>query len=114
MLEILLFLSVSTFCPGYCFRLLDISHRSSDVATELEMDWPSIVLASVSPRRAELLRQLGVSFKVIASDIQEVHHDQMTAVEVSQVNAYRKARSVAKKFPDILVLGADTLVHLET
>ena len=78
------------------------------------MAWPSIVLASVSPRRAELLRQLGVSFKVIASEVQEIHHDQMTAVEVSQVNAYRKARSVAKKFPDILVLGADTLVYLDS
>jgi septum formation protein len=30
------------------------------------------------------------------------------------VNAYRKARAVAKKLPDALVLGADTLVYLET
>ena len=38
----------------------------------------------------------------------------MTARELSQVNAYRKARAVAKKFPDALVLGADTLVYLDT
>ena len=38
----------------------------------------------------------------------------MTARELSQVNAYRKARAVAKRFPDALVLGADTLVYLET
>jgi len=78
------------------------------------MESPSIILASASPRRAELLRQLGVEFKVVASEIGEIHHEQMTAFEVSQVNAYRKARSVAKKLPDSLVLGADTLVYRET
>jgi septum formation protein len=38
----------------------------------------------------------------------------LTATEISQLNAYRKARAVAKKFPDALVLGADTLVYLGT
>jgi len=51
---------------------------------------------------------------VVPSDAPEIHHDQMTAAEVSQVNAYRKARAVAKKYPDAIVLGADTLVSLET
>src|SRR5579872_2494474 len=78
------------------------------------MKWPSLILASASPRRAELLRQLGIEFKVVASDIPEIHHEQLTASEVAQINAYRKARSVAKKLPDSLVLGADTLVCLET
>jgi septum formation protein len=78
------------------------------------MDWPSIVLASASPRRAELLRQLGVEFKVVSSEVKEIHHEQLTASEVSQINAYRKARSVAKKLPDMLVLGTDTLVYLDT
>ena len=78
------------------------------------MKWPSIILASASPRRAELLRQLGVEFKVVASDVPEIHHEELTAMEVAQINAYRKARAVAKKVPDSLVLGADTLVHLET
>ncbi len=48
------------------------------------------------------------------SDAAEIHHDQMTAREISQINAYRKARSVAKRYPDALVLAADTLVALET
>ena len=78
------------------------------------MGWPSIVLASGSPRRAELLSQLGVDFKVITSEVKEIHHEQLTALEVSQINAYRKARSVAKKLPDMLVLAADTLVYLDT
>ena len=71
---------------------------------------PPLILASASPRRAELLRQLGHEFKVIASDVQEVHHGELTAQEIAQINAYRKARAVAKKYPDALVLGADTIV----
>jgi septum formation protein len=78
------------------------------------MNWPSLVLASASPRRAELLRQIGVEFKVVASEVPEIHHEELTASEAAQVNAYRKARAVAKKLPDSLVLGADTLVYLET
>lgn len=69
-----------------------------------------LILASGSPRRADLLRQLGVSFNVKPSEAPEIQHDQFTAREAAQVNAYRKARSVAKKFPDWVVLGADTLV----
>jgi len=78
------------------------------------MKWPSIILASASPRRAELLRQLGVEFQVVASEVPEIHHHQLTALEVCQINAYRKARSVAKKRPDALVLAADTLVYLNS
>jgi septum formation protein len=78
------------------------------------MNLPPLILASVSPRRSELLRQLGLQFSVVPSDVQELHQDQLTAREISQINAYRKARAVAKKFPDALVLGADTLVHLGT
>jgi septum formation protein len=75
---------------------------------------PPVILASASPRRAELLRQLGIEFTVVPSDAPELHDDQLTAREISQLNAYRKARGVAKKFPDALVLGADTLVYLDT
>jgi septum formation protein len=76
-------------------------------------DLPPLILASASPRRVELLRQVGVEFKVVPGDVAEIHQEQMTARELSQVNAYRKARAVAKRFPDALVLAADTLVHLE-
>jgi septum formation protein len=77
-------------------------------------DLPPLILASASPRRVELLRQLSLVFKVVPGNVPEICHDQLTARELSQVNAYRKARAVAKKFPDALVLAADTLVCLET
>jgi len=75
---------------------------------------PPIILASASPRRSELLRQIGVEFNVVTSETPEIHDGELTAREIAQVNAYRKARNVAKKHPDALVLGADTLVYLET
>jgi septum formation protein len=78
------------------------------------MNLPPLILASASPRRSELLRQIGVEFRVITSDALEIHDGELTAREVAQVNAYRKARTVAKRHPDALVLGADTLVYIET
>ena len=77
------------------------------------MPLPRLILASVSPRRAELLRQAGIRFEVIPSDVAEVDSRHLTAAETAQINAYRKARAVAKRFPDYLVLGADTVVGLE-
>jgi septum formation protein len=81
--------------------------------SDISLNLPALILASASPRRSELLRQLNLEFKVVASDVPEIHHDQLTALEASQINAYRKARAVAKKCPDSLVLGADTLVYLD-
>src|SRR4051794_27123345 len=72
-----------------------------------------LILASESPRRAELLRQLGCDFKVVPSGVTEIHQGDLTAQETAQINAYRKARAVGKKYPDALVIGADTLVFIE-
>lgn len=74
---------------------------------------PPLILASASPRRAALLKQLVGEFQVVASDTREVHDEQLTAWEMAQVNAYRKARGVARRHPDALVLAADTLVYLD-
>ena len=76
------------------------------------MNLPPLILASASPRRAELLRQLKLDFRIIPSDATEVLDEQLSPFEVCQLNARRKARAVAKKNPDSLVLGADTLVFL--
>jgi septum formation protein len=69
-----------------------------------------LILASASPRRSELLKKLGVPFDVIPSAAEETHDENLTAGEVCQINAYRKARSIAKKHPNAIVLGMDTLV----
>lgn len=71
-----------------------------------------IILASASPRRADLLREAGVSFNVVVARTPESHPRHLTPHEVAQINAYRKSRAVAKQHPDALVLGADTIVCL--
>lgn len=77
------------------------------------MNLPRLILASASPRRSQLLNQLGTGFEVVAGNVPEIHLEDLTAREAAQINAYRKARAVAKDFPDALVLGADTLVYLD-
>jgi septum formation protein len=74
---------------------------------------PPLILASASPRRAELLQQLELKFEVMPGDATEVFDEHLSPLELCQLNAHRKARAVAKKIPDALVLGADTLVFLE-
>lgn len=76
------------------------------------MKVPPLILASASPRRAELLRQLKLQFKIIPSDAAEIFDENLSPRELCQINAHRKARAVAKKNPGSLVLGADTLVFL--
>jgi septum formation protein len=73
---------------------------------------PPLILASASPRRAELLRRLKLKFQAVPSNAMEIFDEQLSPRELCQINAHRKARSVAKKIPDALVLGADTLVFL--
>ena len=77
------------------------------------MQLPPLILASASPRRSELLRGLGLEFRVAPSDASELLEDHLTAQELARINASRKARTVAIRFPDALVLGADTLVYLD-
>lgn len=77
------------------------------------MKLPPLILASASPRRAELLRQLQPDFRIVPSDAAEILDGQLSPRELCQLNAHRKARAVAKTIPDALVLGADTLVFLD-
>jgi len=74
---------------------------------------PPLILASASPRRAELLKLLPVKFQVLPAAVAEVAHEHLTPLEVCQLNAHRKARVAAKKNPDALVIGADTLVFID-
>ena len=78
------------------------------------MKLPPIILASASPRRADLLKLLERDFEILPATVDEVAHDHLTPLEVCQLNAHRKARAVAKKVPDALVLGADTLVFRDS
>jgi septum formation protein len=73
---------------------------------------PPVILASASPRRAELLRKMVPDFEVIPGHAEEFQPEHLSPVEAGLLNAYRKAWIIAKKFPDALVIGADTEVVL--
>jgi len=77
------------------------------------MELPPLILASASPRRAELLKQLNLEFQIVPGAIAETFDEQLSPLELCQLNAHRKARVIAKKHRDALVLGADTLVFLD-
>ena len=53
-----------------------------------------------------------MDFRIIPGDATEVAHGHLSPLEICRLNAHLKARAVAGKFPDALVLGADTLVFL--
>lgn len=74
---------------------------------------PALILASASPRRRDLLQQMGVEHTVCVARVDEWRREELTAAELGMLNAHRKARAVAKHYPDRLVLGADTLVVLD-
>lgn len=72
-----------------------------------------LILASASPRRRELLAQLGVAFDVLVADVTE--HEEETTDPRTMVahNAALKAGWVAARRPDAWVLGADTTVFID-
>ena len=71
-----------------------------------------LVLASASPRRRELLGQLGLAFDVSAADIDETPHQGEAAIAYVLRLAREKARVVAGRHPGAWVLAADTTVVL--
>ena len=54
-----------------------------------------------------------LTFQVLPADAAEISDAHWSPFEICQLNAHRKARVIAKKHPDALVLGADTLVFLD-
>ncbi len=72
-----------------------------------------LVLASSSPRRKELLRQIGLNFDVIPSSVPEEWEENSPPREVARKLAMDKAVDVATRLSSGIVIGADTIVVLE-
>ena len=72
----------------------------------------TLVLASASPRRRELVASLGIPFEVVASDVDETL-DAVPLPEAVARLALRKARAVAPARPAAIVLAADTIVVID-
>ena len=76
-------------------------------------DAPAIVLASQSPRRADLLRMLGLQFEVVPADIDETYTRAETGPQHAERLAAEKAAAISAQRPDAIVIGSDTVVVLD-
>lgn len=74
---------------------------------------PQIILASASPRREHLLREMGLRFTVVQPTNVEESLAGAAPDVLAMQNAQRKARMVAGQRPSAIVVGADTVVVLD-
>jgi len=70
----------------------------------------SLILASVSPRRKKLLRQLGLQFDILPSGIDETIVEEVSPEEHACIVAERKARDVGFRVSSGVIVAADTIV----
>ncbi len=77
------------------------------------MSPPRLILASASPRRRQLLEQLGLSFEVQSAAVDESMRSAETPGGYLQRLAALKASTVASRAAEAVVLGADTAVVVE-
>lgn len=74
---------------------------------------PPIILASASPRRRELMENLGLSFQVHSADVDESIQPGSAPEEAVRRLALKKAHEVAHQYTEGLVIGSDTIVVLD-
>jgi septum formation protein len=74
---------------------------------------PRLILASASPRRAELLRQHGHTFDIVPPDDEPAHlFDHLPPTEHAEALSLHKAQNVAARLDAGLILAADTIAAL--
>ena len=73
----------------------------------------SIILASTSPRRRELLALLGIVFEVVPPMVEEIPSPGLSPREQAKQFALDKALSIARRYPEDLVLGSDTVIEID-
>ncbi len=73
----------------------------------------TIVLASVSPRRRELLSSLGLRVLVVPSDVEEGDRPGYGPLELARFHASAKAEAVARRQREELIVAADTVVDVD-
>ena len=72
----------------------------------------NIILASASPRRKELLALADIKYTVIPSECEEILPDNITPAQAVEELARQKADDVFKRYPDCMIIAADTVVAL--
>ena len=72
-----------------------------------------MILGSTSRYRKELLARLGIPFEVAAPEVDETPQTNETPKDLAMRLAFAKARAVASKYPDAVVIGSDQVADLE-
>ena len=72
-----------------------------------------LILASASPRRKELLENLGYKFECLVADTDETLEKGIDGYNAVYELAYRKAKTVAAIKPDGVILASDTVVFCD-
>jgi septum formation protein len=72
-----------------------------------------IILASASPRRKQLLSSVGLKFKTVPAHVDENYLNGETPNQHARRLAQSKAKIISEKYPDVWVLGADTIVVID-
>lgn len=70
----------------------------------------TIILASASPRRKELLSLIGLKFRVDVSDYEEELGLKLEPRELAKYLSFEKARAVAHKYKNAVIIAADTFI----
>ena len=81
---------------------------------DLSLMQTQLLLASGSPRRHALMTQAGFPFQVIIPDVEETNDPSIPAGHLTEGNAMLKASIISEANPDAVVIGADTLVFLDS
>lgn len=72
-----------------------------------------VILASGSPRRKQLLQQMGLDFISSPANVSEDLSPSASPLEMAQIIALQKAREVSKRLDEGIIIAADTLVTME-
>ncbi|MEJ2317285.1 MAG: Maf family protein, partial [Gammaproteobacteria bacterium] len=73
----------------------------------------TIVLASTSPYRQELMKRLGLPFETAAPAVDESPAEDETPEELVMRLSLEKAKAVAKDYPDALIIGSDQVATID-
>lgn len=72
-----------------------------------------IILASKSPRRQELLQQMGFDFKVVLKEVDESFPSHLSPKEIAEYISANKAKAFDEEINNAIVITADTIVAID-
>ena len=95
----------------YLSEASDLAGRSSERPRTFRL--PKIILASGSPRRAEILKTVNWPFEIVRPDIDETRQENEAAVTYVERLARTKAETIAEQITTSLIVAADTTVVID-